>query len=146
MIFPDWGTAPVQAEEAKTLPLFTEWAVDWEKKRFALRNGDFYTVTGTEALKIWVARALHLESFRFFYTAWSWAYGNEIHTLLGGCVDQGILENCLRQYIREAILISPYILEADGFSFHKNGSRMEVRFTAHTVYEAFGYRMEVRIG
>lgn len=146
MIFPDWGTVPAGAEEAEALPLFTEWAVDWEKKRFALRNGAFYTVSGTEALKIWIARALHPESFRFFYTAWSWEYGNELHALLGGCVDQGVLESRLRQYIREALLVSPYILEADGFSFRKEGSRMEVRFTAHTVYEAFDYQTEVRIG
>lgn len=69
MIFPDWGTPSVQAEEAEALPLFMEWAVDWGKKRFALQNGAFYTVTGTEALKIWIARALRPESFRFFYTA-----------------------------------------------------------------------------
>ncbi len=146
MIFPDWGQTPAEAAAEDDLPLFTEWAVDWKKKCFAIRNGSFYAVTETEALKIWVWRALQTESFRFFYTAWSWDYGNELHTLLGGCVDQGILESRLRQYIREALLVSPYILAVDGFSFRKKGSRMEVRFSAHTVYEDFDYETEVRIG
>ena len=38
MIFPDWGTAPDTAPE-ETLPLFREWAVDWENRCFALRRG-----------------------------------------------------------------------------------------------------------
>lgn len=77
MIFPDWGTAPDTAPEA-ALPLFREWAVDWENRCFALRRGEPYLVSGDEALKIWVTRALRPESQRFRYTAWSADYGNEI--------------------------------------------------------------------
>ena len=51
MIFPDWGTAPDTAPEA-ALPLFREWAVDWENGCFALRRGEPYLVSGDEALKI----------------------------------------------------------------------------------------------
>ena len=70
MIFPDWGTAPDTAPE-EALPLFREWAVDWENRCFALRRGEPYLVSGDEALKIWAARALRPESQRFRYTAWS---------------------------------------------------------------------------
>ena len=55
MIFPDWGTAPDTAPE-EALPLFREWAVDWENGCFALRRGEPYLVSGDEALKIWAAR------------------------------------------------------------------------------------------
>lgn len=99
MIFPDWGTAPDTAPE-EALPLFREWAVDWENGCFALRRGEPYLVSGDEALKIWVTRALRPESQRFRYTAWSADYGNELTLLLGGCVDQGILESQVRQYVR----------------------------------------------
>ena len=61
-------------------------------------------------------------------------------------MDQGILESQVRQYIREALLVSPYIREVDGFSFTKTGSRVEARFTVHTVYEAFTQTTEVLIG
>ena len=144
MIFPDWGTAPETASEA-ALPLFQEWAVDWDGKSFALRGGEPYLVSGDEALKIWVTRALRPESERFRYTAWSADYGNELASLLGGCVDQGILESQVRQYVREALLASPYIREVDGFSFVKTGSRVEARFTVHTVYEEFTQKTEVSI-
>lgn len=146
MIFPDWGEGPAERAEEAELPLFTEWAVDWDEKRFAGRDGRFYTVTGTEALKIWVYRALRKESERFRYTAWSWDYGNELETLLGGCTDRGVLESRLRQYIREALLVSPYILAADGFSFRQTGTLMEVWFTVHSVYEDFTAGTELQIG
>ena len=60
MIFPDWGTAP--KTEQTELPLFQEWAVDWENQTFAQRNGQPYLVSGDEALKIWVTKALRRES------------------------------------------------------------------------------------
>ena len=65
--------------------------------------------------------------------------------LLGGCVDQGILESQVRQYVRDALLVCPYIREVDGFSFSKKGSRVEARFTVHTVYEEFTQKTEVSI-
>ena len=142
MIFPDWGTAPAQAAEA-ALPLFREWAVDWENESFALRRGEPYLVSGDEALKIWVTRALRPESQRFRYTAWSADYGNELTLLLGGCVDQGILESQARQSIRDALLVSPYIRSVDGFSFEKRGSAVTVRFTVRTVYGSFDQTTEV---
>lgn len=146
MIFPDWGEAPETAAGEAALPLLTEWAVDWERGGFAIRDGAFYTVSGAEALKLWIGRALRPESQRFLYTAWSPAYGNEFSSLLGGVTDQGILESLLRQYIRDALLVSPYILAVDGFSFSKAGSRVEVRFTVRSVYEEFTQKMEVPIG
>lgn len=141
MIFPDWGEAPATEEAA--LPLFREWAVDWEQNAFARRNGEMYLVSGDEALKIWVTRALHPESRRFYYTAWSHDYGNELETLLGGCVDQGILESQVGRGIREALCVSPYIRAVDGFTFAKTGSTVTVTFTVHTVYESFTQTTEV---
>ena len=44
MIFPDWGENPEAASEEVALPLFREWAVDWENQCFALRCGE--TITG----------------------------------------------------------------------------------------------------
>ena len=60
-------------------------------------------------------------------------------------MDRGILESQVRQYVREALLASPYIREVDGFSFTKEGSRVEARFTVHTVYEEFTQITEVPI-
>ena len=142
MIFPDWGQA-VTAEPTDTLPLYTEWAVDWEKGAFALRDGKPYLVTGNEALQTWVRCALHPESVRFLCSAHTADYGNELSSRMGSSADRGILESLLRREIRETLLVSPYIRQVDGFSFTFAGSRMTVQFTVHTVYENFSMETEV---
>ena len=55
----------------------------------------------------------------------------------------GILESRVRQYIREALLISPCITGVDGFSFTQSGSLQEAAFSVHTVYKDFSFAMEV---
>lgn len=144
MIFPDWGQTETSRTE-EPLPLYTEWAVDWDSGGFALRNGERYTVSGTEALKIWVRCALHPESRRFACSAHSPDYGNELEELLGSCGDRGILESRLRGCIREALCVSPYITGVDGFVFEQSGSVVTVSFTVHTVYEDFEQRTEVKL-
>ena len=133
MIFPDWGA--VGAERAAELPLYTDWAVDWEAGAFALRNGQPYLISGTEALKNWVRCALHGESVRYAYSAHSADYGNALAALMGEGGDRGILENRLKKEIRETLLVSPYITGVDGFTFTRQGSRMTVGFAVHTLYE-----------
>ena len=145
MIFPDWGSAPA-APAGSSLPLFTEWALEPGAEIFSRRNGAFYTVTGIDAVKIWVNRALHPESQRFLYTAWSGNYGNELTALLGTVTDRGLLESQLKQYIRDALLVLPYITAVDSFSFSGSGSLMEASFTVHTVYDDYTQKLEVSIG
>lgn len=144
MIFPDW--AAVSAETEAALPLYTEWAVDWEAGAFARRDGKHYTVTGDEALKIWVYRALRPESCRFLYSAYSHDYGNQLAACLSGRTDQGILESLVRREIRDTLLVSPYIRQVDGFSFSRSGGALTVRFAVHTVYEGFTTQTELVSG
>lgn len=142
MIFPDWGTA-VSADNSKDLPLYTEWAMDWERGEFALRGGQPYLVTGDEALCLWVRCALHPENIRFLYSAHSADYGNQLETLFSGRTDQGILENLLKKEIQETLMVSPYITAVDDFAFTRAGSRLTVCFTVHTVYNGFVSGTEV---
>ena len=142
MIFPDWGQAET-VDSAEALPLYTEWAVDWEAGAFALRDGRPYTVTGNEALKIWVRCALHPDSVRFLCSAHSADYGNQLASRMGASADREILESLLRREIRETLTVSPYIRQVDGFAFSFAGSRLTVAFTVHTVYADFSTETEV---
>ena len=142
MIFPDWG-----AQTAETVgteqPLYTEWAVDWEGGAFALRDGKPYTVTGDEALRIWVRYALDPGNVRFLYTAHSPQYGNQLAERMAEQAGRDIQESLLRREIRETLLVSPYITAVDGFAFTYQGSRLTARFRVHTVYGGFNTETEV---
>ena len=140
MIFPDWGVEAAESGGA-ALPLFTEWAVDWERGAFALRNGKPYTVTGDEALRIWARYALDGENVRFLYSAHSPEYGNQLHERMTERGD--MVESLLRREIRETLLVSPYITAVDGFAFSRQGSRLTARFRVRTVYGGFDTETEV---
>jgi len=133
MIFPDWDT--VSAESAAELPLYRDWAVDWERGCFALRDGKPYLISGAKALKNWVRCALHGQSVRYLHSAHSEEYGNRLEELMGESMERGILENRLKKEIRETLLVSPYITAVDGFVLKRTGSRVTVRFAVHTLYE-----------
>ena len=142
MIFPDWGGQTAENSE-KELPLYTEWAMDWDAGTFALRDGKPYTVTGNEALKIWVRCALHPENARFLYTAHSAEYGNQLAACMAEQTGGDILESLLRREIQETLLASPYITAVDGFAFTRKGNRLTVRFRVGTVYGEFASESEV---
>lgn len=142
MIFPDWGAQT--AEKADTeLPLYTEWAVDWDGGAFALRDGKPYTVTGDEALRIWVRYALDPGNVRFLYTAHTAQYGNQLSACMAEQAGGDILESLLRREIRETLLVSPYITAVDRFTFTRQGSRLTARFRVETVYGNFTSESEV---
>ena len=142
ILFPDWGTHTAEAG-GRELPLYTEWAVDWDKGAFALRSGKPYTVTGNDALKIWVRCALHPENVRFLYTAHTAEYGNQLAERMAEQGGRDIMESLLRREIRETLLVSPYITAVDGFAFSRQGSRLTARFRVHTVYGGFDTETEV---
>ena len=58
-------------------------------------------------------------------------------------MDRGILENRLRKEIRETLLVSPYLTGVDGFAFTRTGAAVTVRFTVHTVYDAFDEEVQL---
>jgi len=143
MIFPDWGVTAQTTPSQQPLPLYQEWAVDWEQGCFALRNGSPYLLSGNPALQIWVRCALHPGSVRFVHSAHSAEYGNRLTAILGSYTDRGILESQLRREIRETLLVSPYIKDVDDFSFSYEGSRLTAVFTVHTIYDDMEGKQEV---
>ena len=80
-IFPFISPEVLESSESSELPMFREYAYDFENNCLLLRDGNTYLVEGNEALRIWIFKALTTERFR--YTAYDGAFGSEIHTLIG---------------------------------------------------------------
>lgn len=70
-----------QGAQAQTLPLCREVAWDFERDVPVFRQGEPVVVTGKEALKVWIWRAIRTPRFR--YEIYTWAYGSEFESLLG---------------------------------------------------------------
>lgn len=130
MIFPDINFEI--SEVSNELKPLKEYAWDFEKKDFLLKDGKFQIVTGAEALKIWIWKAISTERYR--YMAYSFDYGSEIDNLIGKAYTNGIMQSEIERYLKEALLISPYIDSIDSISIKLSGSSINIDFVVNSVY------------
>lgn len=130
MIFP--SIAFKTSEVSDGLTLLKEYAWDFDKKDFLLKDGKFQIVSGTEALKIWIWKALKTERYR--YLAYSFDYGSEIDTLTGKAYTKAIMKSEIERYLKEALLISPYIKAVKDISIDMSGSSITIEFNVNSVY------------
>lgn len=128
-----------QIKSAADLPLFKEYAVDWDNNTLLLKDGRPYLISGNEALKIWIYKALHPQTQLFKYNAYSDNYGNEFMNLISLFVNTDIKRAELQRIISEALLVNPYILNLSDFVFSQTGSKMTIEFSAQTVYGKIDY-------
>lgn len=116
-----------------TLPRLREVAVDFSTGQPLLdESGDFRYVSGLEAVRVWVWRALQSDHVRFAFPAYSDSYGNQLHTLLGKAIPEA--ESRLAGLVRETLLVCPYIKGVEGFAFSREEGRLTAAFTVRTVY------------
>jgi len=132
-LFPTGNTAD--------LPQLREADADFAAGTLRLNGrGDVVWVTGQEALRVWIRKALHLQSSRFDYPAHTAGYGNTFHTLLG--CDIVTAEALLPHLLRETLLVNPYILSLRDITLHRSGSCLQAAFTVSSVYGDFVYESE----
>lgn len=134
-IFPFIDPQEVMPEEtAQALPMAREWAWDFEKGDFQLKDGKMYQVEGKEAVKIWLWKIF--QTIRYRYLIFSWDFGHELEELIGrGFTHEFILAEAER-LVKEAIwpTLNDYVTDIKNLtvSFEKDVLRIE--FIAVTPY------------
>jgi len=125
------------------LPLFRELAPDGQGGWMRGADGQPLLLSGAEALRVWIRKALHPQSERFARCAYSASYGNELAALSGapGAESRGRLA----AMIRGALLVNPYITGAGDFTFTQEGVLLRVSFRVDTVYGALTAESEVKL-
>ena len=142
-LFPELTVANLSDE--KRLPMYREWAFDFEKEELKTKHGKYYLVEGNEALKIWIYKTLKTE--RYIFVAYTKNYGSEVSILIGTVEDEDILFSEISRYIEEALLVNPYIVDVGDFSFlHSNRQEIKVKFIVSTIYGKIKEEMRVSNG
>lgn len=131
-IFPFISPELLSESTGRELPIFQEYAYDFENNRLLLRNGTTYLVQGNEALKIWICKTLLTERFR--YLAYDADYGSELDTLRGSTLNNKVVQSELQRMIVEALMCNPYIEQLGGFEFSMKDSSLKVIFDCTTIY------------
>ena len=110
-LFPFISNNVDEVKVDSSLPLYREVAWDFEKDMPIVENGDFKLIEGNEAIKVWAYKALLTP--RYNYSIYSWDYGSELMDLIGEAYTPALTKEEAKRYIKEALLINPYILEVD---------------------------------
>lgn len=124
-----------RSETAQALPLFKEYAWDFEHNCFLYDgDGNHIMLEGNEAVKVWIYKAFRTE--RFAYLAYTWRFGFEGKELIGKVI--GVLERRseLRRGIIECLMINPYIKSVDKIEFNEtaNGRNVAINIELTTIY------------
>lgn len=138
-LFPEF-TIAVSDYPNTDLPVYKEWAYDFVRNEFKLHGGMYYMVEKNEALKIWIYKALRTPRYR--YPAYPRAYGNELEDIIGLSMNRDILESEVERYIQEALLVNPYIISVEDFTF-VYGDKTTVSFSVTTIYGEIQEREDV---
>ena len=126
------------------LPRMVEVAVDFNTGQPLMEaDGRFRLVSGLEAVRVWVWRALQPDNVRFAYSAHTDSYGNQLHLLAGKSLPHA--ERRMAGLVRETLLVCPYITGVEKFSFTREGSRLVAAFTVRTVYGELAAESEANL-
>ncbi|EIS9401981.1 DUF2634 domain-containing protein [Clostridioides difficile] len=132
-IFPFIGVpADYEISKEKELELFREVAWNFEKDEPILENGDFKIVEGNEAIKVWVYKCI--KTNRYEHEVYSWSYGTELSELIGQKYSKGLTESEASRYIKEALLVNPYILDVNVKNTKFTDDLLSVDIEISTIY------------
>ena len=106
--------------------------MDYETGRPVWESGNPVFVTGLEAVKGWAWRAVATARYR--YPHFSWSYGCEIESLIGQPYQAETKKSEAERYVKEALLVSPYIREAHVSETRFEGSVLHMTVELTTVY------------
>ena len=120
---------------AEALPLFKEYAWDFEKDCFIYdKDGKHILLEGNEAIKVWCYKALKTE--RFMYLAYTHGFGIELYPFMAKVMGIMQRKSELKRIVTEALMVNPYIVSVDSISFDENNrnEEMDIRIAMTTVY------------
>lgn len=129
-IFP--SITPMAQSSADGLPLCRDVKWDFEENQPVFRGGSPVFVTGLEAVLSWAARALQVVRYR--HVMYSRDYGSEVESLLGQAYSGELTAAESRRYVREALVIYPYITDVEDIEVAFEGDTLHIRGTLKTVY------------
>ncbi|KAJ51092.1 hypothetical protein BD780_000214 [Clostridium tetanomorphum] len=122
----------IKSSEENILPLFKEYAWDFEENKFIYENGKMKVLEGKEALKVWIYKALNTPRFR--YLAYSWDYGHEFENLIGQTFSKKVLQSEGKRYLEECLIVNPYIIAVNNILVEVDGVKVTINCVVDTIY------------
>ena len=114
------------------LPMYYEVGWDYINDKPLIENNEFVIVEGNNAIKVWIYKAI--KTVRYQHSIYSWDYGCEISSLIGQKYTKGLTKSEAERYIKEAILINPYITDVKIIDINFSEDILSVSIQVDTIY------------
>lgn len=114
------------------LPLCREVAWDFTQGIPIYAGGRPVEVTGVEAVKVWIWKAL--KTARFHHDIYTWDYGCEAESLIGKAFTAQVKESEAVRYVREALAPNPYITDVRQVDVSFQGTKLTISCQVSTIY------------
>lgn len=119
-------------ERGGGLPLYREAAWNFQTNTPLWRGGSPVWVTGAKAVAVWAWNTLH--TVRGAHDPFTNGLGQAIRELIGRPFTDAIRQEEAVRYVREALMVNPYITNVSQVSVAMEGSRLAVDVTMQTIY------------
>lgn len=124
------------------LPEFKELAWDFDKSRFIYNaDGTHKVLKQNDAMKTWIRKAILVERYR--YRAYFDDYGMELERFVGKTPNDGVSQTLLFQYIKEGLLVNPYIKRVTVNGINRTKKEITMELTVTTIYGKTTVQIEV---
>lgn len=115
-----------------TLPLYREVKWDFINAQPVFYKGEPVVVTGKEAVKTWIWKALSTQRTR--YEIYTWDHGSEVEALIGQNFSEETKKAEAARYVREALEVNPYITQVDVTNVSFASGDLNIDAVVLTVY------------
>ena len=122
----------MEPEDTQTLPMYRDVAWDCNSGKPIYSGGRPVMVEGAEAIRGWCWRALN--TVRCRHDIYTWDYGNEVENLIGQRFSSEVKEAEAIRYIREALVVNPYIVSVEQVDVTFTGSKLTIYCEVETIY------------
>ena len=131
-LFPLIELPDLPGEGGRRLPLFREAAWDFKNNTPIWRGGEPVTVSGASAVLVWCWNTLHAQ--RGVHDVFTRDHGLGIRELTGKAYTPEIERSEAVRYVKEALLVNPYVTGVEAVEVDFTGSRLAVSCRIQTVY------------
>ncbi|MCM1184433.1 MAG: DUF2634 domain-containing protein [Roseburia sp.] len=131
-LFPSYieNDTELRTENKTTLP--KEYGIDFETGQLT-----GLTVTGKEAVKVWIYLALRTPRYRHY--AYTWDYGSEFEDLIGQGYTEEYIYAETKRMTEECLLINRDIQSITDFIVDMADDTLTISFVANTIYGSIGF-------
>lgn len=130
-------------DSSENLPIFKEYAWDFDNDEFIIQDGEMVIIEGNDALRVWIYKALKTPKFR--YLAYSFSFGNEFELLIKKGYDKDLVEIKLKELIEKCLLVNPYIKSIDTVDLELDDEKLIGTINLTTIYSSMKTEVDVDV-